>query len=81
MTKDLHALAKLEKGVSARIRREITLSEPEKTTAMRIVQQVVGPALLGLLKDHRQALDRYEQAVLFIGDAANPKDPKQEQGK
>jgi hypothetical protein len=81
MTKDLHALAKLEKGVSARIRRDVTLSEPEKAKAIRVVQQVVGPALLGLLKDHKQALDRYEQAVLFIGDAANPKDPKQEQGK
>nr|WP_281720251.1 hypothetical protein [Nitrosomonas nitrosa] len=33
------------------------------------------------LKGHKRALHCYEPAVLFIGDAANPEDPKQEQGK
>ncbi len=76
ITKDLNALARLEKGLSARIRRDVTSSEPEKAEAIRVVHRVVGPVLLDLLEDHKRALDRYEQAILFIGDAANPKNPK-----
>ncbi len=73
---NLNALARLEKGLSARIRRDVTSSEPEKAEAIRVVHRVVGPVLLDLLEDHKRALDRYEQAILFIGDAANPKNPK-----
>lgn len=78
ITKDLKALAKLEKRLSARIEQDV---KAESSKAASEVRKVVGMELLGMLKDHKQALDRYEQAVLFIGDAANPKDPKQEQGK
>lgn len=80
ITKDLRALAKFEKALTARIQK---LDKPEslRRTAIDEATKIVGPILLGLLKDHKQALDRYEQAVLFIGDAANPKDPKQEQDK
>lgn len=83
ITKDLQALAKLEKQLSARIRQSHK-DEPLKAKAAKAgggVQKVVGPVLIKLLEEHKQALDRYEQAVLFIGDAANPEDPKQEQGK
>ena len=80
ITKDLRALAKFEKALTARIQK---LDKPEalRRTAKDEAMKIAGPILLGLLEDHKQALDRYEQAVLFIGDAANPKDPKQEQGK
>lgn len=83
ITKDLHGLAKLERLLSARIRRS-QKEEPSKSKAAMAadeVHKVVGSVLLDLLKDHKRALDRYEQAVLFIGDAANPKDSKEEQGK
>ena len=80
ITKDLHALSKLEKLLSAQIQK---LNKPKalKSKEAKEVLKVVGSVLIGLLKDHKQALDRYEQAVLFIGDAANSKDPKQERGK
>lgn len=80
ITKDLRALAKFEKALTARIQK---FDKPEalRRTAIDEATKIVGPILLGLLKDHKQALDRYEQAILFIGDAANPKDPQQEQGK
>jgi hypothetical protein len=78
ITKDLKALAKLEKRLSARIEQDV---KAESSKAASEVRKVVGTELLGMLKDHKQALDRYEQAVLFIGDAANPKDPKEKQGK
>ena len=80
ITKDLRVLAKLEKQLSTQIQK---LDKPEalKNRAAKEVHKVVGPMLIDLLEGHKQALDRYEQAVLFIGDAANPKDPKQEQGK
>ncbi|ULA58451.1 MAG: hypothetical protein LZF60_50185 [Nitrospira sp.] len=80
ITKDLRALAKLEKQLSARIQK-IEKPEALKTKAAKEVHRVVGHELIDLLKSHKQALDRYEQAVLFIADAANPKGPKQEQGK
>lgn len=63
-----------------RIRRS-QREEPSKAKAADAVHRVVGPVLLDLLKDHKQGIDRYEQAILFIGDAANPQDPKQAQGK
>jgi len=78
--KDLRALAKLEKQLSARIHK-LDKQEALKVKAAKEVHRVVGRILIDLLEGHKQALDRYEQAVLFIGDAANPKDPKQEQGK
>lgn len=57
-------------------------TEPSKVKAEHEVRKaVVDPVLIALLKEYKQGLDRYEQAILFIGDAANPKDPKQEQGK
>lgn len=80
ITKDLKALAKLEKRLSARIEQNVK-AESSKIKAVSEVRKVVGPVLIALLEAHKQALDRYEQAVLFIGDAANPKDPKQVQGK
>jgi hypothetical protein len=78
--KDLRALAKFEKQLSARIHK---LNKPEalKTKAAKEVHRMVGDVLIDLLKDYKQAIDRYEQAVLFIADAADPKDLKQEQGK
>lgn len=78
--KDLRALAKLEKQLSARIHK-LDKQEALKTKAAKEVHKIVGRILIELLEGHKQALDRYEQAVLFIGDAANPKDPKQVQGK
>lgn len=75
ITKDLKALAKLEKRLSARIEQDVK-AESSKIKAASEVRKVVATVLIPLLKDHKQALDRYEQAMLFIGDAANPKNPK-----
>jgi hypothetical protein len=77
---DLRALAKFEKQLSVRIHK---LEKPEamKVKATKEVHRIVGRELINLLEAHKRALDRYEEAVLFIADAANPKDPKQEQGK
>lgn len=83
ITKDLYALAKFDKLLSARIRQS-QKEGPLKSQAAKAADEahrVVGPVLFDLLKDYKQGLDRYEQAVLFIGDAANPKDSKQEQRK
>jgi hypothetical protein len=83
VTNDLRALAKLAKQLSARIRRSRS-EEPAKSLAAKAadeVQDAVAPVLIALLENHKQALDRYEQAILFIGDAANPKDPRQEKSE
>jgi len=40
-----------------------------KTKAARKVTKIVGTTVLDLLKDRKQTLDNYEQALLFIGDA------------
>jgi|CXWL01.1.fsa_nt_gi hypothetical protein len=44
-----------------------------KTHAAAEVSRVVGPIVLDMLKDRKQALDSYEQAIMFIGDASNSK--------
>lgn len=81
ITKDLKALAKLEKRLSARIEQDVKAESSKIKAASEVRKAVVGRVLFDLLRDHKQGLDRYEQAILFIGAAANPKDPKQEQGK
>ena len=81
ITKDLKALAKLEKRLSARIEQDVKTESSKVKAASEVRKAVVGRILFDLLRDHKQGLDRYEQAILFIGAAANPKDPKQDQGK
>lgn len=81
ITKDLKALATLEKRLSARIEPDAKTESSKVKAASEVRKAVVGRVLFDLLRDHKQGLDRYEQAILFIGAAANPKDLKQEQGK
>ncbi len=41
------------------------------------VRKVVGGQVTDILTDRNRVLDQYEQAIVFIGDAANPKETKQ----
>ena len=63
------AVDKAQEAVTSEVKRLSTL----KTKAMAEVSRVVGPVVLDLLKARKQALDSYEQAIMFIGDAANLK--------
>ena len=46
-----------------------------KKTAMNEVHKVVGGQVKDILNDRNCDLDQYEQAIVFIGDAANPNEP------
>ena len=81
IVKDVRALSKLGTMLSAQLK-TLSPSNPStaerlKTNAVSAVHRVVGDHALDILNDRNQALDRYEQAIVFIGDAANPKDAKQ----
>ena len=69
------AVEKAQQDLDAEIKKLSTL-KAKATTEMR---RVVGPPVLDILKDRKQTLDRYEQAIMFIGDATNPKDESQKQ--
>lgn len=86
IVKDVRALARLDKNLSAQIT-GISLPDklkdkPVKTQAANALHGIVKPLVFDLLEERKQALDRYEQAITFIGDAANPKeqDAKQSNG-
>lgn len=66
---DKKAVDEAQEAVTNEVKRLSTL----KTKAMAEVSRVVGPLVLDLLKDRKQALDSYEQAITFIGDASNLK--------
>lgn len=53
-------------------------AELEKKREMAVfeVHKVVGGQVTDILTDRNRALDHYEQAIAFIGDAANPKETK-----
>ncbi|CUS39977.1 hypothetical protein [Candidatus Nitrospira nitrificans] len=75
--KDVRALSRLEKMLSARIKE---INPPDASAqaikdAVSAVHRIVGEQVMDILADRNRALDRYEQAIMFIGDAANPKDP------
>lgn len=79
--KDLRALSRLDQSLSIKIQ-EIgkeagnTESDPLasiKTKATAEVSRVVGRLVLDILNDRQRTLDSYEQAIMFIGDAINPK--------
>ena len=84
IVKEVRALARLDKLLSARI---ATMSLPEKlkdkpsikVEAVTALHGIVKPLVFDLLEDRKQALNRYEQAITFIGDAANPKEPDTKQ--
>ena len=52
-----------------------------KAKTIAEVSKVVDPFVLGMLKDRKQTLDSYEQAIMFIGDAPHPKDSLQKQSE
>lgn len=78
MLKDIRALSKMEKQLGARIR-DIDGTQALKTKATTEVGRVLGPLVLELLEDRKRTVDRFQQAVLFIGDVANPKEPNAKQ--
>lgn len=41
------------------------------------MHKIVGGQVMDILAERNRALDQYEQAIVFIGDAVNPKDVKQ----
>ena len=53
-------------------------AEQEKKREMAAfeVHKVVGGQVMAILTDRNRVLDQYEQAIVFIGDAANPKETK-----
>ena len=65
---------KEELEAKERLDQEIQRLSTLKAKAAAEVRKIVGPLVLDLLKDHKQALNSYEQAILFIGDASNLKD-------
>lgn len=69
IVKDIRAFSRFDKLLSARLQTLSTL----KTKAIAEVNRVVGPLVLDMLKDRKRALDGYEQAIMFIADAANLK--------
>jgi hypothetical protein len=82
IVRDVRALARLDKNLSAQISGmslpDKLKDKPEvKTQAAKALHGIVKPLVFDLLEERKQVLDRYEQAITFIGDAANPKDAKQ----
>lgn len=69
------AVEKAQQDLDAETKRLSTL-KTKTTTEMR---RVIGPLVLDILRDRKQTLDSYEQAIMFIGDATNPKDTTQKQ--
>jgi hypothetical protein len=51
--------------------------EKKRKMAVFEVHKVVGGRVTDILTDRNRVLDQYEQAIVFIGDAANPKEAKQ----
>ena len=80
--KDLWALSKLDKSLSVKIQeidKDSVKTDEVRLTAIKnkakaAVSRVVGPIVMDMLKDRKQTLDSYEQAIMFIGDATNPKE-------
>lgn len=81
IVKDVRALSRLDMMLSA----SITKMSPSDATdeikkiAVGEVHKVVGGQVKDILTDRNRALDQYEQAIVFIGDAANPKDSNSKQ--
>jgi hypothetical protein len=80
IVKDVGALSRLGRILSARITKispsDAALKE-KREKAVYEVHKVVGGQVKDILADRNRVLDQYEQAIVFIGDAANPKETKQ----
>ena len=63
-----------EKGKLKNMKEE--LAEKQKMGVSE-VQKVVGGQVMGILTERNRVLDQYEQAIVFIGDAAKPTETKQ----
>lgn len=78
IVRDIRALARLDKNLSAQISGmslpDKLKDKPVKTQAANVLHGIVKPLVFDLLEERKQALGRYEQAITFIGDAANPKE-------
>lgn len=79
IVKDVRALSRLDTMLSASIAKmpPSDATDEVKQTAMKEVHKVVGGQVTDILTDQTRALDQYEQAIVFIGDAANPKETKE----
>ena len=69
-------LESLEKALAPKkdIDDEIKRLSELKTKATAAMRRMVSLLVLDILKDRKQTLDSYEQAIMFIGDATNPND-------
>ncbi|CUS35406.1 exported hypothetical protein [Candidatus Nitrospira nitrosa] len=78
IVKDVGALSRLGRLLSAEIKKmpSSVASDPLKELAVAEVNKVVGSQVTDILTDRNRVLDQYEQAIVFIGDAANPKEAK-----
>ncbi len=78
--KDLRALAAMAKNLAKHIESMETsdsqaLNTQEKQQAITLANNVIGPKIHSLLTDRRTTIASYEQAITFIGETANPKQP------
>ena len=79
IVKDVGALSRLGRMLSASIAKispSDTTLEKKRAMAVFEVRKVVGSQVTDILTDRNRVLDQYEQAIVFIGDAANPKETK-----
>ncbi|MDR4462722.1 MAG: hypothetical protein MRJ66_00490 [Nitrospira sp.] len=63
---------------SKKLKEKKAALEEKKKMAVSEVRKIVGGQVLDILNDRNRILGQYEQAIVFIGDAANPKEAKQD---
>ncbi|MEQ1720395.1 MAG: hypothetical protein ABL887_04700 [Nitrosomonas sp.] len=78
--KDLRALAVMAKKLAKHIETLETsdsqaLNTQEKQQAITLANNVIGPKIHSLLTERQRTIAAYEQAITFIGETANPKQP------
>lgn len=71
-TQDLRAKRKVEDGAADAVQNERNRLLAVKTKTARIVNKTVGPLVVGILKERKDTIENYEQALAFIGEAAKP---------
>lgn len=71
LTPDAHDKKQAVENAQQDVIREAQRMSTMKTKAKAEVRRIVGTLVLDMLRDRKQTLNNYEQAILFIGDASN----------
>ena len=77
IVKDLRALSKVDKSLSLKIseiKTDLLKDDAARLPIIAEQHRIIGFMVLDMLNDRKQTLDSYDQAIMFIGDATNPKD-------